>query len=151
MKDASQDDPSADDIYRMGTVSTVLQLLKLPDGTVKVLVEGVHRAEIQAFIENPEFFQADTQLVSEENADSPDSPALVRTVVSQFEQYVKLNKKVPPEVMVSLNQIEDPSKLTDTVASHLVLNVSEKQELLEIVGVVERLEKVYALMTKKRV
>ena len=145
-KDASQDDPSADDIYRIGTVSTVLQLLKLPDGTVKVLVEGVHRAEIQAFIENPEFFQADTQLVSDENADSPDTPALVRTVVSQFEQYVKLNKKVPPEVMVSLNQIEDPSKLTDTVASHLVLNVPEKQELLEIVGVVERLEKVYALM-----
>ena len=145
-KDASQDDPSAEDIYRIGTVSTVLQLLKLPDGTVKVLVEGVHRAEIQAFIENPEFFQADTQVVSEEDADSPDTPALVRTVVSQFEQYVKLNKKVPPEVMVSLNQIEDPSKLTDTVAAHLVLNVSEKQELLEIYGVVERLEKVYALM-----
>ena len=145
-RDASQDDPSADDIYRVGTVSTVLQLLKLPDGTVKVLVEGVHRAGIEAFIENPEFFQAGTQVVLEEDADSPDAPALVRTVVSQFEQYVKLNKKVPPEVMVSLNQIEDPSKLTDTVASHLVLNVSEKQELLEIYSVVERLEKVYALM-----
>ena len=145
-KDASQDDPSADDIYRVGTVSTVLQLLKLPDGTVKVLVEGGRRALISSFVENANFFQAQADVVPEDDADSPDTPALVRTVVSQFEQYVKLNKKIPPEVMVSLNQIEDPSKLADTVASHLVLNVSEKQELLEIYGVVERLEKVYSLM-----
>ncbi len=145
-KDASQDDPSADDIYRVGTVSTVLQLLKLPDGTVKVLVEGGRRALISSFVENANFFQAQADVVPEDDADSPDAPALVRTVVSQFEQYVKLNKKIPPEVMVSLNQIEDPSKLADTVASHLVLNVSEKQELLEIYGVVERLEKVYSLM-----
>ena len=145
-KDASQDDPSADEIYRVGTVSTVLQLLKLPDGTVKVLVEGGRRARIQSFVENPNFFQADAEIVPEDDADSPDAPALVRTVVSQFEQYVKLNKKIPPEVMVSLNRIEDPNKLADTVAAHLVLNVSEKQELLEIYGVVERLEKVYSLM-----
>ena len=145
-KDASQDDPSADDIYRIGTVSTVLQLLKLPDGTVKVLVEGGRRALISSFVENANFFQAQAEIVPEDDADSPDTPALVRTVVSQFEQYVKLNKKIPPEVMVSLNQIEDPSKLADTVASHLVLNVAEKQELLEIHGVVERLEKVYSLM-----
>ena len=145
-KDASQDDPSPDDIYRVGTVSTVLQLLKLPDGNVKVLVEGGWRARIASFAENPEFFQAAAETVPEEAADSPDAPALVRTVVSQFEQYMKLNKKIPPEVMVSLNQIEDPSKLADTIASHLVLNVSEKQELLEIDGVVARLEKVYSLM-----
>ena len=145
-KDASQDDPSADDIYRVGTVSTVLQLLKLPDGNVKVLVEGGWRARIRSFAENPEFFRAAAETVPEEAADSPDAPALVRTVVSQFEQYMKLNKKIPPEVMVSLNQIEDPSKLADTIASHLVLNVSEKQELLEIEGVVARLEKVYSLM-----
>ena len=145
-KDASQDDPSPDDIYRVGTVSTVLQLLKLPDGNVKVLVEGGWRARIGSFAENPEFFQAAAETVPEEAADSPDAPALVRTVVSQFEQYMKLNKKIPPEVMVSLNQIEDPSKLADTIASHLVLNVSEKQELLEIDGVVARLEKVYSLM-----
>ena len=145
-KDASQDDPSPDDIYRVGTVSTVLQLLKLPDGNVKVLVEGGWRARIRSFAENPEFFRAAAETVPEEAADSPDAPALVRTVVSQFEQYMKLNKKIPPEVMVSLNQIEDPSKLADTIASHLVLNVSEKQELLEIEGVVARLEKVYSLM-----
>ena len=145
-KDASQDDPSPDDIYRVGTVSTVLQLLKLPDGNVKVLVEGGWRARIRSFAENPEFFRAAAETVPEEAAESPDAPALVRTVVSQFEQYMKLNKKIPPEVMVSLNQIEDPSKLADTIASHLVLNVSEKQELLEIEGVVARLEKVYSLM-----
>ena len=145
-KDASQDDPSPDDIYRVGTVSTVLQLLKLPDGNVKVLVEGGWRARIRSFAENPEFFRAAAETVPEAAADSPDAPALVRTVVSQFEQYMKLNKKIPPEVMVSLNQIEDPSKLADTIASHLVLNVSEKQELLEIEGVVARLEKVYSLM-----
>ena len=145
-KDASQDDPSSDDIYRVGTVSTVLQLLKLPDGNVKVLVEGGWRARIRSFAENPEFFRAAADTVPEEAADSPDAPALVRTVVSQFEQYMKLNKKIPPEVMVSLNQIEDPSKLADTIASHLVLNVAEKQELLEIEGVVARLEKVYSLM-----
>ncbi|MCE2483114.1 MAG: endopeptidase La [Alphaproteobacteria bacterium] len=145
-KDASQDDPSPDDIYRVGTVSTVLQLLKLPDGNVKVLVEGGWRARIRSFAENPEFFRAAAETVPEEAADSPDAPALVRTVVSQFEQYMKLNKKIPPEVMVSLNEIEDPSKLADTIASHLVLNVSEKQELLEIEGVVARLEKVYSLM-----
>ena len=145
-KDASQDDPSPDDIYRVGTVSTVLQLLKLPDGNVKVLVEGGWRARIRSFAENAEFFRAAAETVPEAAADSPDAPALVRTVVSQFEQYMKLNKKIPPEVMVSLNQIEDPSKLADTIASHLVLNVSEKQELLEIEGVVARLEKVYSLM-----
>jgi len=145
-KDAGQDDPAVDDIYRTGTISTVLQLLRLPDGTVKVLVEGGKRAKISAFVENPNFFQAKAETVTESGLDSPDLAALTRTVVSQFEQYVKLNKKIPPEVLASVSQIEDASKLADTVASHIVLNVSDKQELLEMASVVDRLERVYSLM-----
>ncbi len=145
-KDAGQDDPAVDDIYRTGTISTVLQLLRLPDGTVKVLVEGGKRAKISAFVENPNFFQAKAESVAESGLDSPDLAALTRTVVSQFEQYVKLNKKIPPEVLASVSQIEDASKLADTVASHIVLNVSDKQELLEMASVVDRLERVYSLM-----
>ena len=145
-KDAGQDDPSADDIYRVGTLSAVLQLLKLPDGTVKVLVEGGSRTRIVDFSDNENFFQATAEMIVEKEVDAEESEPLNRSVISQFEQYVKLNKKIPPEVLVSLNQIDDPSKLADTVASHLVLKVSEKQELLEIESVTERLEKVYALM-----
>src|SRR5215831_13223044 len=128
-KNAAQDDPTPADIYSVGTIGTVLQLLKLPDGTVKVLVEGGQRARIARFSENPTFFEAHA-----------------RTVVSQFEQYIKLNKKIPPEVLVSINQIDDPSKLADTVASHLQLKIAEKQELLEADSVSERLERVYAYM-----
>ena len=145
-KDAGQDDPSADDIYRIGTLSAVLQLLKLPDGTVKVLVEGGSRSRIVDFSDNENFFQASAEMIDEKEVDTEEIEPLTRSVISQFEQYVKLNKKIPPEVLVSLNQIDDPSKLADTVASHLVLKVSEKQELLEIESVTERLEKVYALM-----
>ena len=145
-KDAGQDDPSADDIYRVGTLSAVLQLLKLPDGTVKVLVEGGSRTRIVDFSDNENFFQATAEMIAEKEVDADEIEPLNRSVISQFEQYVKLNKKIPPEVLVSLNQIDDPSKLADTVASHLVLKVSEKQELLEIESVTERLEKVYALM-----
>ena len=145
-KDAGQDDPSADDIYRVGTLSAVLQMLKLPDGTVKVLVEGGSRTRIVDFSDNENFFQATAEMIAEKEVDAEESEPLNRSVISQFEQYVKLNKKIPPEVLVSLNQIDDPSKLADTVASHLVLKVSEKQELLEIESVTERLEKVYALM-----
>ena len=145
-KDAGQDDPSADDIYRVGTLSAVLQLLKLPDGTVKVLVEGGSRTRIADFSDNENFFQASAEMIDEKEVDAEEIEPLTRSVISQFEQYVKLNKKIPPEVLVSLNQIDDPSKLADTVASHLVLKVSEKQELLEIESVMERLEKVYAQM-----
>ena len=145
-KDAGMDDPAPDDIHRMGTIGAVLQLLKLPDGTVKVLVEGGNRARIDSFAENESFFQAYAESVVEADADKPELEALARSVITQFEQYVKLNKKIPPEVLVSLNQIEDPSKLADTVASHMALRVSEKQELLEIVSIAERLEKVYSLM-----
>ncbi len=145
-KDAAQDDPSVDDIYRVGTVGTVLQLLKLPDGTVKVLVEGGPRARIVHFTDNPDFFQAYADLVVEKEGEPRELEALARSVISQFEQYVKLNKKIPPEVLVSINQIDDPSKLADTVASHLTVRVAEKQELLEIDSVAERLERVYSFM-----
>ena len=145
-KNATQDDPATEDIYSVGTISTVLQLLKLPDGTVKVLVEGGERARIRGFVENADFFLAEAEIIVEREGDIKDVEALSRTVVGQFEQYIKLNKKIPPEVLVSLNQIEDAGKLADTVASHLALKISEKQELLEIESVAKRLEKVYAHM-----
>src|SRR5512134_1302296 len=145
-KNAAQDDPSQTDIFTVGTVGTVLQLLKLPDGTVKVLVEGGQRARITKFADNPNFFEAYGEIIGEKAGEGTEVEALARTVVSQFEQYIKLNKKIPPEVLVSINQIEDPSKLADTVASHLALKIADKQELLEIAGVGERLERVYAHM-----
>ena len=145
-KNAAQDDPSADDIYRVGTVSTILQLLKLPDGTVKVLVEGGRRAKITAFKETESYFEAFTAPMPDVLGEAKELEALGRTVVTQFEQYIKLNKKIAPEVLVSLNQIEESSKLADTVASHLNLKIPEKQDLLEIVKVSERLEKVFGHM-----
>ena len=145
-KDAGDDDPSVDDIHSVGTVSTVLQLLKLPDGTVKVLVEGGHRARIQRYTDNDAFFQAEAELVEDGETDGQELEALARSVVSQFEQYVKLNRKIPPEVLVTVNQIDDASKLADTIAQHLSLKISDKQELLEIVNVSERLERIAAMM-----
>src|SRR5271157_3402545 len=145
-KNAAQDDPTTSDIYIVGTVGTVLQLLKLPDGTVKVLVEGGQRARIQRFADNDLFFQAFAETIGESSGAQQETEALARTVVSQFEQYIKLNKKIPPEVLVSINQIEDPGKLADTVASHLSLKIPEKQELLETAAVSERLEKVFGYM-----
>ncbi|MBT4702970.1 MAG: endopeptidase La, partial [Rhodospirillaceae bacterium] len=147
-KNAAQDDPEAGDIYSVGTVSTVLQLLKLPDGTVKVLVEGGERARVVEYVDNENFFEAQAEILDETSSAVEDDEleALSRSVVSQFEQYIKLNKKIPPEALVSINQIDEPSKLADTVASHLVLKISEKQELLEIDSVSERLERVYGFM-----
>jgi len=145
-KNAAQDDPSTSDIFTVGTVGTVLQLLKLPDGTVKVLVEGGQRARIVRFADNNLFFQAVAETVPENRGEQQETEALARTVVSQFEQYIKLNKKIPPEVLVSINQIEEPGKLADTVAAHLTLKIPEKQELLETAAVSERLEKVFGYM-----
>jgi ATP-dependent Lon protease len=145
-KNAAQDDPSIDDIYRFGTVSTILQLLKLPDGTVKVLVEGGTRARIDRFKETDSYFEAYVEQVPDKEPDAKELEALGRTVITQFEQYIKLNKKIAPEVLVSLNQIEEPSKLADTVAAHLTLKIAEKQELLEAARVGERLERVFAHM-----
>jgi ATP-dependent Lon protease len=145
-KNAAQDDPTTADIYDVGTVSTVLQLLKLPDGTVKVLVEGGRRARITGFTDNESFFQATAEMIDDGVLEGQELEALSRSVVGQFEQYIKLNKKIPPEVLVSVNQIEDPTKLADTVASHLSLKISEKQELLELGTTAERLERVYSYM-----
>jgi ATP-dependent Lon protease len=145
-KNAAQDDPSVDDIYRVGTVSTILQLLKLPDGTVKVLVEGKSRAKVTRFAETEAYFEAAVSEIPEETSDPRELEALGRTVVGQFEQYIKLNKKIAPEVLVSLNQIEEPSKLADTIASHLNLKIAEKQELLETAKIGERLERVFGHM-----
>ncbi len=145
-KDAAQDDPSPEDLFTVGTIGTILQLLKLPDGTVKVLVEGGERASIAEFTDNDEFFQAFAEILPEEEVDEKESEALARSVVTQFEQYIKLNRKIPPEVLVSINQIEEPSKLADTVASHLSLKIPEKQELLEAETVQKRLEKIYSFM-----
>ncbi|HYB57826.1 MAG TPA: endopeptidase La, partial [Alphaproteobacteria bacterium] len=145
-KNAAQDDPTTADIFSVGTVGTVLQLLKLPDGTVKVLVEGTHRARIVRFTENEEFFQCLAEVLPDADSENKEIEALSRSVVTQFEQYIKLNRKIPPEVLVSINQIDNPSKLADTVASHLSLRIPEKQELLEAPTVAVRLEKIYAFM-----
>jgi len=145
-KNAADDDPSPEEIYDVGTVSTVLQLLKLPDGTVKVLVEGGQRAKIDRFLGNEEFFEARADVIFDDEGDNAELEALSRSVVSQFEQYIKLNKKIPPEALVSVNQIEDYGKLSDTVASHLALKISEKQELLEIESIAARMERVISFM-----
>jgi ATP-dependent Lon protease len=145
-KNATQDDPTPSDIYTVGTIGTVLQLLKLPDGTVKVLVEGGQRAKIRRFTDNPTFFQVYADEIQEIEEDQQELEALGRAVVTQFEQYIKLNKKIPAEVLISINQIEEPAKLADTVAQHLTLKISDKQQLLEIESTLERLERVYAFM-----
>jgi ATP-dependent Lon protease len=144
--DAGVDDPGPDDIFPVGTVGSILQLLKLPDGTVKVLVEGGERAKITAFTEQSEFVEAEADILSDNEIGTPELKALARTVVAQFESYVKLNKKIPPEVLVSVNQIEEPSKLADTIAAHLALKIPEKQQLLETEDVKDRLERVFAFM-----
>ncbi|MGK9169655.1 endopeptidase La [Inquilinus limosus] len=145
-RNASQDDPSPTEIFEVGTIGTVLQLLKLPDGTVKVLVEGVRRARIVRYADNPEFFQAQVEPLDDVGNDPQEIEALGRAAVAQFEQYIKLNKKIPPEVLVSVNQIEDGAKLADTIAAHLSLKIPEKQQILEIASITERLEKVYGFM-----
>ncbi|WP_296330997.1 endopeptidase La [Reyranella sp.] len=145
-KNASQDDPGPDDIYTIGTLGTVLQLLKLPDDTVKVLVEGGRRVKITGYNDRPDFFEARAVHMDESAGDSAELQAAARTVVSEFENYVKLNKKVPPEVVVSINKIEEPAKLADTISAHLALKVAEKQQLLELDSVSKRLERILGLM-----
>ena len=145
-KDAGEEDPTSDDIHPVGTIGSVLQLLKLPDGTVKVLVEGGARARIIKYEDGADYFRAEAEKIEDVPSDAREVEALARSLYSQFEHYVKLNKKIPPEVLVSLNQIDDPSKLADTVASHLANKVSDKQELLEMTNVVERLERAFSLM-----
>ncbi|MDE2384946.1 MAG: endopeptidase La [Alphaproteobacteria bacterium] len=145
-RNAGDDEPTAETIYDVGTLAQVLQLLKLPDGTVKVLVEGTDRAKVQKFTARPEFFEAEISLLPSIVQTGPDADALARTAVTQFESYVKLNKKVPQEVLATLGQITDQSKLADTIAAHLSCKLPEKQELLEAASVEERLEKCFGLM-----
>ncbi len=145
-KSAADDDPGAGDLYRIGTVATILQLLKLPDGTVKVLVEGNHRARIVSFLGDEEFFTAQVKTYAEEALDEREAEVLVRSLTNQFDQYVKLNKKIPPEILTSLSSIDDPGRLVDTIAAHMSLKIEEKQQILEITDLRERLEHLMALM-----
>ncbi|WP_062202837.1 endopeptidase La [Aureimonas sp. AU12] len=145
-KNAGDEDPAPDAIYDLGTLANVLQLLKLPDGTVKVLVEGVSRARISAFTERTEWHEASAVVVPDAEDDPVEVEALARSVISEFENYVKLNKKISPEVVGAAGQIDDYSKLADTVASHLAIKIVEKQEMLGIVSVRERLERALGFM-----
>jgi ATP-dependent Lon protease len=145
-KNASQDDPNEKDIYKMGTVSSILQLLRLPDGTVKVLIEGIERAEIHKFVDNKDFFKVEAEVVAELDEKPTDTQALMRSLVAEFEQYVKLNKKIPPEILGSIEQIDSASRMADTIASHLSIKLNEKQQILEMLSIPDRLERVYSLM-----
>jgi len=145
-KNPADDEPGPEEIYSVGTVATVMQLLRLPDGTVKVLVEGVERARITEYVRTDDYFEAAVETMEETISDPAEAEALARTVVEQFTTYVKLNKKVPQEAVETISQITDHSKLADTVAAHLAIKLPEKQELLEIADVARRLEKAFALM-----
>ena len=145
-RDASDDDPAADGIYEIGTVATILQMLKLPDGTVKVLAEGVRRVKLSSITDQAEYFEAEATPLEDQNANAPEALALMRSVVEQFEAYMKLNRKIPPEALAAIQKIKDPSELADQVAGHLTIKLVDKQTLLEMRSVSERLEKVFAHM-----
>ncbi|MBN8959159.1 MAG: endopeptidase La [Rhizobiales bacterium] len=145
-KNAADDDPAPDSIYEVGTLASVLQLLKLPDGTVKVLVEGAERARISKYTDRADYYEAEATVIADNAGEKVEAEALARSVVNEFESYVKLNKKVSPEVIGVVQQIEDYAKLADTVASHLAVKISDKQEVLEMLTVTERLERVLGLM-----
>lgn len=145
-KNGSQDIPTQEELYRVGTVATVLQLLRLPDGTVKVLVEGIARAAVLDFVENEEFYEVTLENMEEPVGDPIETEAMFRSVVSKFEEYVKLNKKIQPETMGAITKITSPSVLADTVAAHMSIDIPAKQEILEIIKIPERLEHVYSLM-----
>ncbi len=145
-KRASEDEPGVEDIYSFGTLANILQLLKLPDGTIKVLVEGAKRARISEYIGNGDMFTARIEIVETQVAEARETDVHRRSIVSQFEQYVKLNKKVPPEILSSLNGIEDVSRLADVIASQMSVKIEEKQKILELSGVIERIEYIILLM-----
>jgi ATP-dependent Lon protease len=145
-KSAAEDQPTEEDIYTSGTLATVLQLLKLPDGTVKVLIEGIKRAKVVRFLPNEAYFLADVELIEDKNIAARDIEILVRSLKSQFEQYVKLNRKIPTEILSSVLAIEDGSRLADTIGAHLSLKLEEKQKLLEIIDLSKRLEKLVGIM-----
>ncbi len=145
-KDASIDDPSAEDVYFTGTIATILQMLKLPDGTVKVLVEGARRAAIKEFTKTDDYFAANVELLQAEPVNEDTEEVLIRSAIAQFEGYVKLNKKIPPEVLTSVSGIDDAEQLADTMAAHMPLKLADKQKVLEINNITERLEYLMALM-----
>jgi len=145
-KEAKTNDPTEADIHAVGTLGQVVQLLRLPDGTVKVLVEGKYRARVMSFAEEERFFSVQIESIDENTATGPELEALVRSVNSTFEAYVRANKKIPPEMVMTVNSIEDPSRLADTVVSHLTVKLEDKQDLLETFDVSERLEKVLGFM-----
>ncbi|HCU65447.1 MAG TPA: endopeptidase La [Rheinheimera sp.] len=145
-KDATLDDPAEADLFRVGTVATILQLLKLPDGTVKVLVEGGRRARLVDFTETDNLFMANVEVIPTPEMDSREQEVFLRSAVNQFEGYIKLNKKIPPEVLTALSGIDDAARLADTMAAHMPLKVEDKQKVLEIIDVTERLEFLMAMM-----
>ncbi|WP_241645400.1 endopeptidase La [Rosenbergiella metrosideri] len=145
-KEATTDEPSIDDLFTVGTVASVLQMLKLPDGTVKVLVEGVQRATLTSLDDSQEFFTAQIEYIESPEIDDSEQEVLIRAAVSQFEGYIKLNKKIPPEVLTSLNNLEDAARLADTIAAHMPLKLADKQSVLEMSDVNERLEYLMAMM-----
>lgn len=145
-KEASTDEPAIADLFTVGTVASILQMLKLPDGTVKVLVEGVQRARITTLTDNGEYFSAQAEYMISTESEEREQEVLVRTAISQFESYIKLNKKIPPEVLTSLNNIDDAARLADTIAAHMSLKLGDKQSVLEMSNVDERLEYLMAMM-----
>src|SRR5437868_14834286 len=145
-KSAAKDEPNPEDLYDVGTVSTILQMLKLPDGTVKVLVEGVQRAHIERVLTDKANFEAEIELIPSEEPDSTEAEAMRRTLLAQFDQYVKLNKKIPPEVLTSMSGIDDGGRLADAIAAHLPLKLEQKQEILEMGDVGKRLEHLLGLL-----
>ncbi len=145
-KNGSQDIPTPEDLFTTGTIATVLQLLRLPDGTVKVLVEGVHRAKVNKFVGNEDYYEVEAEDLVEPIGDPVETEAMFRSVIAKFEDYVKLNKKIQPETLGAVSKITSPSVLADTVAAHMSIDIPAKQEILEINKVSERLEHVYALM-----
>ncbi len=144
--DASTEDPEANEMFKTGTVGNILQLLKLPDGTVKVLVEGIARAQVENLYDSGDFLTANVSEFADPDITDPELVALGRATVQQFEHYIKLNKKIASEVMVSVNQLEETGKIADTIASHLAVKIHEKQTLLEMISVQERLETIYSMM-----
>jgi len=145
-KSATDDDPTPENIHAFGTVAKILRLLKLPDGTVKVLVEGVTRAQLLNVTETESFFTAEVQLFEEDKLEEREADILMRSVINQFDQYVKMNDKIPPEVISSLSSVEEPNKLADTIAAHMPLKLDEKQKLLEMTAVRQRIEQLLAIM-----
>ncbi|MFA9409230.1 MAG: endopeptidase La, partial [Candidatus Dadabacteria bacterium] len=142
-KDAKTNDPSEKDIYDIGTIGTIVQMLRLPDGTVKVLVEGKGRACVKNYLPNKSYFMVEVETVPEADKIGVETEALIRTLVTAFENYVKLNKKIPSEVLVTVSSIEEPGRLSDTISSHLSFKLEDKQEILETLNPAERLEKIY--------